>query len=171
MLAYLGLVNPFVFIRGLSCPNWIKASLSLNCFKLTIPGFPHNCLPVYCGDIGFLKNILGLVLAWKSGLKVPFLPLWRSCPSANYSADWSGRVWQPTADSNDLLAPLLSTVGCHTRPRNFKFKQKVRQTSITICRGLSHPTGLAALLSDNISGRFFKSGETKKNNPMGWISY
>ncbi len=58
-------------------------------------------------------------------------------PSANYSAQWSGRVWQPSADSNDLLAhhycqqravtpslnsnkkgaklPLLSAEGCHTR--------------------------------------------------------
>ncbi len=30
--------------------------------------------------------------------------------------------------------------------------------AVTIFRGLSHPTGLAALLSDNIS--FFKGGET-----------
>ncbi len=48
-------------------------------FKLTIPGFAHNCLPVSCGDFGF-KKILGLELAWKSGLKVPFLPLGGSCP-------------------------------------------------------------------------------------------
>ncbi len=71
--------NPFLFIRGLSCPSCIQASLSLNCFKLTIPGYPHNCLPVSCVDIGF-KKILGLVLAWKSSLKVSFLPLGRSCP-------------------------------------------------------------------------------------------
>ncbi len=72
--------NPFLFIRGLSCPSCIKAALSLNCLKLTIPGFPHNCLPVSCGDIVFLKKILGPVLAWKSGLKVPFLLLGPSCP-------------------------------------------------------------------------------------------
>jgi hypothetical protein len=27
--------NPFLFIRGLSCPSCIQASLSLNCLKLT----------------------------------------------------------------------------------------------------------------------------------------
>jgi hypothetical protein len=70
--------NPLLFIRGLSCPSSIQASLSLNCLKLTIPGFPHTCLPVSCGDIGFLKKILGLVFPWKSGLKVPFPPLGRS---------------------------------------------------------------------------------------------
>ncbi len=44
-----------LIIRGLSCPSCIQASLSLNCLKLTIPGFPHNCLPVSCGDFGFKK--------------------------------------------------------------------------------------------------------------------
>ncbi len=47
--------------------NQVKSSL-----KLTKPGFPYNLLPVSCGDIGF-KKILGLGLAWKSGLKVPLL--------------------------------------------------------------------------------------------------
>ncbi len=56
-------LNPFLFIRGLSCPSCIQASLSLNCFKLSIPEFPHNCLPVSCCGIGFLKKILVLVLA------------------------------------------------------------------------------------------------------------
>ncbi len=61
-------------------------------------------------------------------------------PSANYSGEWSGLVWQPFADSNGLLAhhycqqravtsdpkslnsnkkgaklPLLSSEGCHTQ--------------------------------------------------------
>jgi hypothetical protein len=36
-------------------------------------------LPVSCGDIGF-KKTLGLVLARKTGLKVPLLPLGGSCP-------------------------------------------------------------------------------------------
>ena len=57
-----------------------RPHLLLNCLKLTIPGFPHNCLLASCGDTGLLKKALGLVLAWKSGLKVPFLPLGRSCP-------------------------------------------------------------------------------------------
>jgi hypothetical protein len=50
-------ITLFLFIRGLSCPSSIQASFSLNCLKLylTIPGFPHNCLLVSCGDkfVGF----------------------------------------------------------------------------------------------------------------------
>ncbi len=128
--------NPFLF----SCPSCIQASLSPNCLKLTIPGFPHNCLPVSCGDIGFKTKILGLVLAWKSGPKVPFLPLGRSCSLQTFLlSDLVGRVWQPSADSNGLLAhhfiqqgavtldpeilnsnkkgaklPFLSAEGCHS---------------------------------------------------------
>ncbi len=132
-------VNPFLFIRGLSCPSCIQASLSLNCLKLTIPGFPHNCLLASCGDIGFLKNprsSLGLEIRPLSAFSA-FRAL---LPSANYSAEWSGRVWQPSADSNGLFAhhycqqravtpyserlnsnkkgaklSLLSTEGCHTQ--------------------------------------------------------
>jgi hypothetical protein len=59
-------------------PRSVKMSLTQNCLRLTIPGFPYNLLPVSCGDIGF-KKILDLVLAWKSGLKVPLLPLGRFC--------------------------------------------------------------------------------------------
>jgi len=73
-------INPFLFIRGLSCPSCIQASLSLNFLKLTILGFPHNCLPLSCGDNWLLKKIQCLVLAWKSGLKVSFLPFGCSCP-------------------------------------------------------------------------------------------
>jgi hypothetical protein len=77
-----GILNPFLFIRGLSCPSCVQAPLSLNCLKLAIPGFPHNCLPVSLGALA-LKKIIGLVWAWKSGLKVPFLPLGRSFPLQN----------------------------------------------------------------------------------------
>jgi hypothetical protein len=49
---------------------------------LNIPGFPCNCIPEACGDIG-LKN-LGLVWAWKSGLKVVFMVY---LPSANNSVE------------------------------------------------------------------------------------
>ncbi len=71
---WLAIFNPFLFIRGLSYPSCIQAFLSLNCLKLTMPGFPYNCLPICCGDIGFLKKILVLVLAWK-GLKKIVLTL------------------------------------------------------------------------------------------------
>jgi hypothetical protein len=46
---------------------------SLDCLKLTIPGFLYNLLPLSCGDNG-CKKCLDQVLAWKSGHKVPLLP-------------------------------------------------------------------------------------------------
>ncbi len=63
-------------------------------FELTIPGLPYKFLPVSCGGIG-LEKILGLVLARKSGLRVPLLLLGPSCPVQNYSSEWSGPVWNP----------------------------------------------------------------------------
>ncbi len=51
-------LNPFLFIRGLSCPCHVQTLLTQNCLKLTIPGFPYNLLPLSCGagDIGFLNK-------------------------------------------------------------------------------------------------------------------
>ena len=46
-------LNPFLFIRGLSWPRCVQASLYLNCPKLII--FPYSLLPVSCGDIGLNK--------------------------------------------------------------------------------------------------------------------
>ncbi len=75
---YEVLVNPFLFIKGISCPRSVQTSLTQNCLKLTIPGFPHSLLPVSCGAIGFKKS-LGQVLTWKSGRKGSLLPLRPSC--------------------------------------------------------------------------------------------
>jgi hypothetical protein len=63
------------FIRGLSCP-----ALAVFRPQYLLSETNYNCLPVSSGDIGFLTKILGLLLAWKSGLKVLFLPLGRFCP-------------------------------------------------------------------------------------------
>jgi hypothetical protein len=79
-------LNLFLFIRGLPCPHSFQASLTQNFLKLILSGIPYNILPISCGDIGFLKRNLGQVLAGKSGLKVPLLPLGPSCPLQNYSA-------------------------------------------------------------------------------------
>ncbi len=49
-------VNPFLFIRGLSCPRSVLASFTQNCLKLTFPGFPYDLLPVSCVDIGFIRK-------------------------------------------------------------------------------------------------------------------
>jgi hypothetical protein len=51
-------LNPFLFIRGLSCPSNVQTSLTQNCANY-IPGFPYNCL----SDIGYFLKILGLVVA------------------------------------------------------------------------------------------------------------
>jgi hypothetical protein len=83
--AYVCTLNPFLFIRGLSCPSCIQASMP-NCVKLTIPGFPHNCLPVFCGDIGFFFNprsSIGLEIGPQSA----FTAFRALLPSANYSAE------------------------------------------------------------------------------------
>ncbi len=79
LLRFIHCCNLFLFTRGLSCPSCIQASLSLNCLKLTIPWFPHNCLLVSCGDTGFLKNPRS-----SNGLEIrpqsAFFPLGCSCP-------------------------------------------------------------------------------------------
>jgi hypothetical protein len=108
-------VNPFLFIRGLSFPSCIQASLSLNCLKLTIPGFPYNCLPVTCGDIGFKKNPMSSI-----GLEIrpqSAFPAFRALlPSANCSAEWSVL---------GVTALQIVMAFWHT---------------IVVSRGLSHPT-------------------------------
>jgi hypothetical protein len=112
-------LNPFLFIGGFSCPSSVFTSLTQNCPKLTIP---DNCLPVSCGD----KKILDLVLACKSGLIVPLLPLGPSCPLKTI-----------------LLTDLL---GCYSPLQivmaiwRIFFKFEAYRTAITICRGLSRPT-------------------------------
>ncbi len=76
-------------------------------------------------------------------------------PFENYSAEWSGWVWQPSADSNGRLVLHYRQQRAITlNPQSWNFKQKGRQTAITICRGLSHRTGRAALPSHKISGFF-----------------
>jgi hypothetical protein len=48
----------FVHQTALLLPlDIIISKFSFLCtFKLTIPGFPYNLLPVSCGNIGFLKR-------------------------------------------------------------------------------------------------------------------
>jgi hypothetical protein len=53
--------NPFLFIRGLFFLRSVQTSLTQNCLKLTIPGFPDNLLSVSCKDIGFLTGHFMLI--------------------------------------------------------------------------------------------------------------
>ncbi len=112
---------PFLFIRGISCPGSVQTSLIQNWLKLPISGFPYNCLPVSCGDIHFLKVILCLVLAWKSGLKASLLPLGPSYPlQTSLLSDLVGcdspmrivmAIWWPFF----LEAAITTSAGgCHT---------------------------------------------------------
>ncbi len=101
-----------------------------------------------CGDIGFKTNFrssFGLEIRLRSA----FTAFRALLPSANYSAEWSGRVWQPFAYSIGSFGPLFfylkgakpiivsSGLSHPTQELNLK---KVRQTAITICRRLSHLT-------------------------------
>jgi hypothetical protein len=59
--------------------------------------FPNNLLPVSCGDIGFKKV---QYLPENQTSKCLYFPAFRALlPSANYSAERFGWVWQPVADS------------------------------------------------------------------------
>jgi hypothetical protein len=147
------LLNPFLFIRGLSCSGCIQASLSLNCLKLTIPGFPYNCLPVSCGDIGFKKS-LGLVLAWKSALKVPLLPLRRYCPLQTILLSDLVGCDSPLQIVMATWRTIIVSRGLSHPTQKVQIQTKRAPTAITICRRLSHPTGRATLPSDNIRGFF-----------------
>ncbi len=81
-------VNPFLFIIGLSCPSNVQTSLL-------------KILPVSSGDIGFLKKNPSSSTDLEIRLKVSLLPVG---PSAKNSAEGSCRVWQPYSDSNIRLA-------------------------------------------------------------------
>jgi hypothetical protein len=80
---FLGVI-PFLFIRRLSCPHSVQASLTQNFLKLTIPGFSYNLLHVHasCGDIGLKKSksIIGLEIRPQSA----FTAFRALLPSANY---------------------------------------------------------------------------------------
>jgi hypothetical protein len=90
----LKVLNPFLFIRGLSCPCSVQTSLTLHCDKLTIPWFPCNLLLVSCGDIGFFiykkhRSSIGLEIRPQS----TFTAFRALLHSENYSAGcyaWSG---------------------------------------------------------------------------------
>jgi hypothetical protein len=106
-------VNPFLFIRGLCCPSCIQAFL--NCLKLTIPEFLHNCFLVSCGDIGFKKNPRPNI-AQEIWLQSALLPWGHSCP---------------------LQTVLLSDlVGCDSPLQRIMAFWR----TIIVNRGLSHPT-------------------------------
>ncbi len=91
-------------------------------------------------------------------------------PSANYSAEWSGRVWQPAENSNGRLVHFFIWRAANSHyslqraptpdPASLNLK-KVRQTAILICSWLLYPTGWAGPISEDLSRRFlFKGRET-----------
>ncbi len=139
----MGSLNPILF-----SPCSVQTSLTPNCLKITIPGFLYNCLPVSCGDIGFIKKILGLVLDCKSGLKVLLLPLGDSCSLQTILlSDLVGcnsplRIVNVVHFFQLLISPnwhyyISSWLSSPTQ--QVQIFKKVCQTAITICRGLSRP--------------------------------
>jgi hypothetical protein len=129
-----------------------------------MPGFLYNLLPVSCCDIGFLTKILGLVLALKSGLNVPLLPLGPSCPlQAILLRDLVGfdsllriimAIWRTFLKFETRKTAIIVSRGLSNPSRKeVQIQKLVRPNAIS---GLSHPTGWAALTSENISRRFFQ---------------
>jgi hypothetical protein len=129
--------------------------------KVKLLTFIHCCILSYSSSCilwwhWLFKRNLGLVLAWKLGHKVPFLPLGRSRPLQ-------------TILLNDLFgcdSPLqIEMAFWHTFIVSSGLSHPTRKVWILIKRApnchyypqmLSHPTGWAALPSDDISGRCFQ---------------
>ncbi len=80
-------INPFLFTRGLTCPHSVQTSLTHNFPKLD---FLTTVLPVYRVYIDFLKSIALQIMP--HSVSTGFRALQ---PSSNYSAQCSGRMWQP----------------------------------------------------------------------------
>jgi hypothetical protein len=91
--------NPFLFIRGLSCPVPTQCS-DIIISKLSLPGFPYNLFPVSCGNIGFKKNprsSIGLEVRPQSICAAfrAFLPFcctflkFEACPASSNSKKWT----------------------------------------------------------------------------------
>ncbi len=71
-------VNPVLFIKEHSRPCSAQTSLTQNCPELTILGFLTTSFLFLVVSLAFKQ--IDQVLKWKSGLKVPLLPLGPSCP-------------------------------------------------------------------------------------------
>jgi hypothetical protein len=167
LLKTTGSLNPFLFIRGLSCPRIVHKSLTQTILKLTIClNFLTTSFLYLLVTLAFLKS-LGQVLAWKSGIKMPLMPYRVHLPSANYSAKWSGQVWQPCSDGNGRLARFFiirapnshymhSQQQADTPCQASSNSKNMCQMANTICSGLSHSSIWAALPSKNISQCFFQ---------------
>ena len=133
--------NPFLFIRGLSCPSCIQASLSLNCLKLTIPNFLATVFLHLVVTLALKKNprySIGLEIRHQSA----FTAFRALLPSANYSAEW------PLVGYDSPLQVVMAF-----------------WRTIIVSRGLSHPTQkfwIQTLPCPLITyqGIFFKGGET-----------
>jgi hypothetical protein len=80
--------NPFLFIKGLSCPRTVQTSLTQNCLKLTIRTVLYldnlsNSFLFFVVTL-VLNKYICKVLVWKS---LPLLPFKALLPSENYSAE------------------------------------------------------------------------------------
>jgi hypothetical protein len=78
-------VNPFLFIRGLSCPGRVQTSLTQNWLKLSIHGFPYNNLLVSVVTLA-LKN-LGSSIGMEIRPQSVFTAFRALLPSANNAAE------------------------------------------------------------------------------------
>ncbi len=124
---YRNSLNPFLFTKGLSCPLNVQTSLTQNCLKLTIPGFPYTLLYVSCRVIGFLKT--SQVYYWPRNHFGPSCPLQTILLSDLIGCDRPLQmvmtIWRIFLNLKRAKQPLLPAEGCHTPPRKFRLKKTV----------------------------------------------
>jgi hypothetical protein len=109
-------------------------------------------------------------LAWKSGLKVPLLPLGHSCPLQTILLSDLVGCDSPLQKVMAHLCNIIVSRGLSHPTQKVQFKQKGRQTAITICRGLSHPTGRAALQMQMLNERCMEE-EWRPGKAKGYVLF
>ncbi len=114
---YPDCLKPFLIINGLSCPHCVQASLSLNCLKLTVSGFPYKLISLSSVDIG-IKNSRGQAVCF-------------------------GQVWQPAVNRNGRLALFYFK---RAKRRKYSLQRSVlSDAAIQIFKKCAKPSGLLYL--------------------------
>jgi hypothetical protein len=128
---HLTMLNHSYLFRGLFCPLSVQTSLTQNCLKLSIFGFPYT-------SFLYLVMTLIIVWAWKSCFKVSLLSLGSSCPL------------QTILLSDLVICDSQLQIVVAVQHTFLKFEEAF-QTTIIVSSWLQLLTGWAALPSENIS--------------------
>jgi hypothetical protein len=106
---------------------FFQTSLTQNCLKLTIPGFPYNLFLVSCGGLAFLNNCIGQVLAWISDLKASLLTLGPS----SHCKQFFCRIWSGVGCRYIVSVSFETSFGCfefYTETVSFHVSIEPKQT-------------------------------------------